>query len=266
MEQSYSPVVHDTITYMQKHLHEPLNLAGLAAQAAYSPYHFSRLFKKNVGMPPLYYLSALRIQRAKELLLETALPIRDIGMEIGQQSVGTFTTSFVSRVGMTPGVFRASPASTEESLSSLKKARHWTEPVFSSTETCVKGRIYSETPFEGFVLIGLFPRPMPEGVPLYGTLCDASEEYCIPGVKPGVYYVMATSVAWKMKATDILIPHHTLRTRSKEPFHVDEVFAGEKRDVHLYPPRLDDPPILISLSLLMNNFLKRQAGTAIEKK
>ena len=101
---------------------------------------------------------------------------------------------------------------------------------------------------------------MPEGVPLYGTLCEASEEYWIPGVKPGVYYVMATSVAWKMNATDILIPHHTLRTRSKEPFHVNGDFAEEKRDVHLYPPRLDDPPILVSLSLLMNNFLKRQVG------
>lgn len=266
MEQSPTPVVHDAITYMQEHLHEPLDLAGLAAQAAYSPYHFSRLFKKSVGVPPLYYLSALRLQRAKELLLETALPIRDIGMEIGQQSVGTFTTSFASRVGMTPGVFRASAASTEESLSSLKKARHWAEPVFPSTEPCIKGRVYSEMSFEGFVLIGLFPRPMPEGVPLYGTLCEASEEYWIPGVKPGVYYVMATSVAWKMNATDILIPHHTLRTRSKEPFHVNGDFAEEKRDVHLYPPRLDDPPILVSLSLLMNNFLKRQVGTAIEKK
>lgn len=266
MEHSYSPAVHDAITYMHEHLHEPLDLAELAAQAAYSPYHFSRLFKRSVGVPPLYYLSALRLQRAKALLLETALPIRDIGMEIGQQSVGTFTTSFASRVGMTPGVFRASAAPTEESLSSLRKARHWAEPVFSSAETCVKGNIYSENPFEGFVLIGLFPRPIPEGVPLHGTLCDAAEEYCISGVKPGVYYVMATSVAWKMKATDVLIPHHTLRTRSKEPCHIDGSLAEEKRDVYLYPPRLDDPPILISLSLLMNNFLKRQAGTAIEKK
>lgn len=266
MEQSYSPAVHDAITYMHEHLHEPLDLAGLAAQAAYSPYHFSRLFKKSVGVPPLYYLSALRLQRAKELLLETTLPVRDIGMEIGQQSVGTFTTSFASRVGTTPGAFRASAASTEESLSSLRKARHWAEPVFPSVETSIKGRIYSETPFEGFVLIGLFPRPMPEGVPLYGTLCDASEEYCIPGVKPGVYYVMATSIAWKMKAADILIPHHTFRTRSKEPFYVERAFAEEKRDVYLYPPRLDDPPILVSLSLLINNFLKRQAETAIGKK
>lgn len=266
MERSYSPAVHDAITYMHEHLHETMNLAGLAAQAAYSPYHFSRLFKKSVGVPPLYYLSALRLQRAEELLLETALPVRDIGMEIGQQSVGTFTTSFASRVGMTPGVFRASAAATEESLSSLRKARHWAEPVFPSAETCVKGRIYSEAPFEGFVLIGLFPRPMPEGLPLYGTLCDASEEYCIRGVKPGIYYMMATSVAWKMKVADILIPHHTLRTRSKEPCHVDGALAEENRDVYLYPPRLDDTPILISLSLLMNNFLERQAITAIGKK
>ncbi|WP_079474517.1 helix-turn-helix domain-containing protein [Marinococcus halophilus] len=266
MEQSYSAAVYDAITYMHAHLHEPLDLTGLAAQAAYSPYHFSRLFKKSVGVPPLYYLSGLRLQRAKELLIETTFPVRDIGMEIGQQSVGTFTTSFAARVGVTPGAFRASMASAENSFSSLKTTRHWAEPALPTVETSIQGRIYSEIPFEGFVLIGLFPRPMPEGVPLYGTLCDTADEYHIPCVKPGLYYVMATSIAWKMKVNDILIPHHTFRTRSREALHVEAGRPLEKKDIYLYPPRFDDPPILVSLSLLMNNFLRRQAETAIGKK
>jgi AraC family transcriptional regulator len=56
---------------------------------------------------------------------------------------------------------------------------------------------------------------------------------------------------------DFLLPHTTLRFRSKEPILVGLYSSVPHQQVMLNVPRTDDPPILISLPLLMNNFLNR---------
>lgn len=90
----------EIIKYIQHHLDEPLTLERIAKYAAYSPFHFTRIFKEQMGITPQYYVSSLRLQKAKDLLLNTNLTVRDIGLEIGQQSLGTFTTRFTERVGI----------------------------------------------------------------------------------------------------------------------------------------------------------------------
>jgi len=90
------------IAHIHQHIDEPLPLSRLAGHVACSPYHFTRLFKKQIGLSPLYYVSSLRLQKAKDLLLHTSMRVRDIGLEIGQQSLGTFTTRLTERVGVTP--------------------------------------------------------------------------------------------------------------------------------------------------------------------
>ncbi|WP_080875657.1 helix-turn-helix transcriptional regulator [Oceanobacillus timonensis] len=100
--------VQDSIVFIQQNLDQDLSLHVLADEAAYSPFHFSRMFKRQIGVSPMYFISSLRLQLAMTLLLDTAFPIRDIGLEIGQQSIGTFTTRFTKRIGMIPASFRAS--------------------------------------------------------------------------------------------------------------------------------------------------------------
>lgn len=100
--------IDEVITYIHLHLHEPLPLPRLAKYAGYSLYHFTRIFKGKTSVSPLYYVSSLRLQKAKDLLLNTNLSVRDIGLEIGQQSLGTFTTRFTEKVGVPPSRFRNS--------------------------------------------------------------------------------------------------------------------------------------------------------------
>ncbi|WP_425457005.1 helix-turn-helix transcriptional regulator [Cohnella terricola] len=94
---------------------------------AYSPYHFSRLFREQVGLSPLYYVSALRLQKAKDLLIHTDFSIRDIGLEIGQMSLGTFTTRFSECVGVTPSEFRRSLPRIDTLKDSLIRLGVWRE-------------------------------------------------------------------------------------------------------------------------------------------
>lgn len=251
--------IDEVIAYIYKNIYEPLPLSKLARYAAYSPYHFSRVFKERMGLPPLYFVSSLRLQKAKELLLSTNLSIRDIGLEIGQQSLGTFTTRFTERVGVTPAHFRNSMLQAEQYLQMLHQLDDWEEPASAPNHgATIEGTVRTEIPFDGVVLIGLFAKPIPEGLPLHGTLIPSSGKFCFTGVQPGIYYLMATSVPWGMQAIDFLLPQTTtLRTRSKEPIVVTPFTRVLHRQATLHVPRTDDPPILISLPLLMNNFLNR---------
>ncbi|MCQ6561195.1 helix-turn-helix domain-containing protein [Paenibacillus mendelii] len=252
------PEIDEVIAYIHQHIYDPLPLSRLADHVSYSPYHFSRLFKDRMGLSPLYYVSSLRLQKAKDLLLQTNLSVRDIGLEIGQQSLGTFTTRFTERVGMTPSEFRNSKQYASSRLLSLQRLNDWRTPnLVISQHARIEGTVHTVVPFDGVILIGLFAKPIPEGLPLHGTLISSSRDFCFTGVKPGTYYLMATSVSWGMQAADFLLPHHTLRTRSKEPIIVGPHSYVPHQQVMLYPSRLDDPPILISLPLLMNNFLNR---------
>ncbi|NOU91736.1 helix-turn-helix domain-containing protein [Paenibacillus sp. LMG 31456] len=259
MTERYSEI-DAVIEYIHQSIYEPLLLARLARYAGYSPYHFSRIFKERIGLSPLYYVSSLRLQKAKDLLLRTNLTVRDIGLEIGQQSLGTFTTRFTERVGVTPSDFRNSTLQADNHLHSLQKLSDWRKLQPASHQySRIEGTIQAEIPFEGVILIGLFAKPIPEGLPLYGTLLSSLGDFCFTGVKPGTYYLMGTSVSWGTLAVDFLLPHTTLRTRTKEPIIVGPYSSVLHRQVMLHVPRIDDPPILISLPVLMKKFLNEIA-------
>ena len=251
------PELFDVIEYIHKHLDEPLSLEQLARYAAYSPNYFNQKFKNTIGLPPLYYISSLRLQKAKDMLLHTPLSVRDIAMEIGQQSLGTFTTRFTQKVGVSPSAFRHSIDNADQQMHAFRRISKWrTNPGSSEQIPSLTGTVLADEPFQGFVLIGLFAKPIPEGIPLYGTMLPGLGEYYMYNVKPGRYYLMATSVSWTFRATDCLLPYTTLRTRSHDPVVIDPLAPIINKNIMLHPPRLDDPPILISLPLLMSRLLK----------
>ncbi|MFA1821084.1 helix-turn-helix domain-containing protein [Virgibacillus oceani] len=252
------PEIDEVIKYIHKHLDDQLSLERLANYAAYSPYHFNRIFKERVGVPPRYYVSSIRLQKAKDLLLKTNLSVRDIGMEVGQQSLGTFTTRFTQKVGVSPVQFRKSRHQADYHLNSLKNLTDWsndTPPVYTSSE--VQGTIQAEHSFRGIILVGLFSKPIPEGLPLYGTLLSSLGNFHFQNVQPGIYYLMATAVTWEMETTDMLLPHTNLRAKSEHAVTVNPNAITGRQQLTLREPRLDDPPILISLPLLIQNFFTR---------
>ncbi|WP_276351475.1 helix-turn-helix domain-containing protein [Cohnella caldifontis] len=251
--------IAESISYMQRNLYEPLTLSDIARHVGYSPAHFLRLFKSQTGLPPHYYLSSVRLQRAKDLLLHTRLPVRDIAQEIGQQSLGTFTTRFTEKVGVTPAGFRNQLDTTESQLDLLKRLEEgeYAKQIGIQRGAKVAGRVFAETPFEGIVFIGLFRKPIPESFPVHGTLLLSRRDYQFTNVRPGIYFLMATTVAWGMKSKEILLPKATLRSRRHEPLTVGASEDAILRNVTLHAPRFDDPPILISLPLLMSRFIAR---------
>jgi AraC-like DNA-binding protein len=89
------------------HYAEPLDVDDMARAAGLSRAHFSREFKQAFGVSPHAYLLTRRLERAATLLRVTDRSVMDVCMDVGLQSVGSFTSSFKRMFGKTPTEYRA---------------------------------------------------------------------------------------------------------------------------------------------------------------
>ena len=86
---------------------EPIDVDDMAAAAGLSRAHFSREFRRAFGESPHAYLLTRRLERAAALLRNTDRSVAEICLDVGLQSVGSFTTSFTRTYGKSPTVYRA---------------------------------------------------------------------------------------------------------------------------------------------------------------
>lgn len=87
--------------------HEQWPVRRLAAVSGVSEAHFARSFKSAFGLPPHRYLLTRRIERAKALLRDTDLPIIEVALRTGWESLGTFGRTFRDITGESPTELRA---------------------------------------------------------------------------------------------------------------------------------------------------------------
>lgn len=99
--------LQSVVAYMREHLAEDLSIHQLAARAGVSPAHFRRLFDNAMGIAPHRYVMNLRLEHARELLMQTDLPILHVALECGFSSQSHLTAAFKTAHGTTPAQFRA---------------------------------------------------------------------------------------------------------------------------------------------------------------
>lgn len=92
--------------YIQDNLARDLSLAEIADVVDLSTFHFVRAFKQTTGETPYQYLLKSRIDRAKQLLAETELPLAEVAYLVGFNSQSHFTTSFRRLARLTPKAYR----------------------------------------------------------------------------------------------------------------------------------------------------------------
>ena len=79
-----------------------VNLERAAREAALSPFHFHRLFASAFGQTPHEFLTRLRMDRARHLLVSGEMSVTDVCFEVGYASLGSFSMKFRSLVGQAP--------------------------------------------------------------------------------------------------------------------------------------------------------------------
>ena len=94
-------------SYIDAHLDQPISLDEIAYHVHLSRFHFLRLFRRHFQETPHQYLTRRRIEKAKELLANSHIPITEICFTVGFESLGSFSTLFHDVVGWSPSIYRA---------------------------------------------------------------------------------------------------------------------------------------------------------------
>jgi transcriptional regulator GlxA family with amidase domain len=94
-------------SWIADNLDADLRVEALAERAAMSPRNFARFFRRETGMTPAAYVEVLRVERARQLLEDSADPVEPIARRCGFGTPETMRRAFARRVGVAPAAYRA---------------------------------------------------------------------------------------------------------------------------------------------------------------
>jgi AraC family transcriptional regulator len=109
------------IELIRARLSDDISLDELAAEAQLSAFHFARMFKQSLGVPPRAYLTQLRMEKASELLEKTDLPVTEIAFEVGYSSNQVLARVFLKHRRMSPSDYRRAVRDPVQQISMTAK-------------------------------------------------------------------------------------------------------------------------------------------------
>ncbi|WP_218951969.1 helix-turn-helix transcriptional regulator [Amycolatopsis anabasis] len=226
---------------MRNNLGERITVNDMARAAMYSKFHFSRVFHRVTGISPGRFLSAIRLQEAKRLLAVTSCTVTEISYRVGYNSVGTFGSRFTSSVGVPPTVYRqygGFPCRVQVGKQrALAAAR--------SATTTVRGHVRSlRADVAGPIFVGLFPDPLPEGVPVACCTLPRAGAYVLERVPTGTWHVLAHAPSDGYDDED---PTAGASVAAHGPITIRPETGTRAVDLWLHPMRIVDPPALLAL-------------------
>jgi AraC family transcriptional regulator len=236
--------VERVIKSMYDNLGEQLTIDDMARTALFSKFHFSRIFRQATGVSPARFLSAIRLQAAKRLLISTQLTVADISNMVGYSSVGTFSSRFKSSVGVAPTLYRQSGGYRTQ-IPTDDRRNGW-----GTSSMTVHGDVLPPAEGKaGLVFIGLFPEPIPQGLPIRCAVLGEPGPYQLEDVPQGTWYVLAHSSA---PGDDSVLPDPLSDEQSSwvgvnGPLVVGTGPTVNPVDLQLRPMQVTDPPVLIAL-------------------
>ena len=92
--------------FLQEHMGEDVSLGVLSEEFHLNPQYISQLFKSEIGVGFLAYLTGIRMERARKLLLTTDLPVAEVAERCGYGDYRVFTKVFKKNEGVTPSQYR----------------------------------------------------------------------------------------------------------------------------------------------------------------
>ncbi len=220
--------VERVIRAMQNNLGEPITIDDMARTAMFSKFHFSRMFQRVTGISPGRFLSALRLQEAKRLLLTSSLTVADISHLVGYNSIGTFSSRFRMSVGVSPTTYR-------QYSGYVAPLEDYARP--HGERAMVRGTVHHAAESRpGHIVMGLFPDRIAQGVPVCHTTIGQAGEFTFANVPDGTWHVIARSVG----------DDDEVYVAAFGPLTVSAGTSPRAIDVWLRPRLIFDPPALLA--------------------
>jgi hypothetical protein len=188
------------------------------------------------------------VQRAKELLLQSGSSITDVCLEVGYNSLGTFSNTFSELVGLSPQEFRAMP----KRLTAKQFAKTiWRYLAVRQkiSGPAIEGVVEGPDQPKGFIFVGTFTRGVPLGVPFSGTVMVGRGKFRIERPPMPEFHLLAALVPLSADLTSMManIPI-SLVANWRAPN--GKTGPPAKPHLHLRPLRPTDPPIVLALPAL----------------
>lgn len=109
MANSKNRYVAEAAQFMASHLNDPdMSVGAVARQLGLSEGHLSHTFKKETGMTVSSYLTACRMEKAKELLSDCRIKVYEVAERVGYRDIAHFSSSFKKSVGVSPSEYQNS--------------------------------------------------------------------------------------------------------------------------------------------------------------
>ncbi|GHV02508.1 AraC family transcriptional regulator [Clostridia bacterium] len=258
--------ISEITNYMREHTDREISVEELADRFGYSKFHFSREFKKLIGVTPNEYWGALKMERSL-VELSRSSSILQGQLNTGYQSTGTFSSAFLKSTGFTPGQYQE-----EMKKLSLYKATKEFEQKEKSVIThyafnkrnpaTVQNKklfvtCHMPEGFKGIIFVGLFLKPFSSQVPILGKALLKTNQCIIDRIPNGDYYPMACSIRSSMNPFSYFHLDKQLRdlhrTPLRFPLETDTEISFTLREI--LPT---DPAISFSPIKLLINALKRK--------
>jgi AraC family transcriptional regulator len=187
MDDVIETAVERVIRSMHNNLGEVITIDDMARTAMFSKFHFTRIFQRVTGISPGRFLSALRLQEAKRLLLTSSMTVADISHVVGYNSIGTFSSRFRASVGVSPTEYRQ----YRGYVGPLDDP----EPGAAARGTMVRGRVSDPgARMPDHVLVGAFRDRIAQGVPVRHTTLRGPGSFVLEDVPEGTWHIQAHSV------------------------------------------------------------------------
>ncbi|CAM3901404.1 AraC family transcriptional regulator [Cohnella lubricantis] len=106
-EEQTSTVIDRAKQYIRQHYSEELSLEEAAESVHLNPFYFSKVFKQHVGETFIDYLTGLRIDRAKQLIEEEDLSLKEVSYQVGYKDPNYFSRVFKKVTGVAPSEYRS---------------------------------------------------------------------------------------------------------------------------------------------------------------
>ncbi|MBM7774514.1 AraC-like DNA-binding protein [Actinokineospora baliensis] len=241
---------------MRENLGEHITIDDMARTAMFSKFHFSRVFLRVTGVSPGRFLSAMRLQEAKRLLVATSLSVTDISHRVGYSSVGTFSSRFRASVGVSPTMYRRLGGFTSRICVDGRR------PAGAARQVDIRGHVRPPLAGRaGLVFIGLFPDRLPQGNPVRCSVLAGPGPYVLEMVPQGTWHVLAYSPAMseadEYGGVDGDAGFEAAPAQSEQdydgfvgvhgPLVVRAEMPARPVDLRLRPANALDPPVLLAV-------------------